>query len=140
MAIKASPIVGSGMGFDHVGATRAHAEQRMWIKAFDKYASTASELMGVTNCTSSTSPKLDKQHLDGDDDDLKVPGVYRSKVFMLLHLAPRRPDELVTQALDEAERAEWPVAEEAASLLGGREGPCDLLPSCTRTHGDRGPC
>ena len=64
----------------------------MWIKASDKYADRALELVGMTNCNSSTSLKLDKQHMDGDEEDLKDPGVYRSTMCALLYLAQRRPD------------------------------------------------
>ncbi len=55
VAIKANPIVGSGI--DRVGATRARVEQGAWINAFDKHADKALELMGMTNCNNSTSPE-----------------------------------------------------------------------------------
>ncbi len=84
MAIRASPIVGSGMGFDHAGAARARSEQGTWTKAFDKYADSPLELMGMANCDRSTSPKLGKQRAGGDEGDLKDPGVYHSTVCTLL--------------------------------------------------------
>ena len=36
-ALKVSPLVEEGMGFDHVGATRLRTETGMWIKPFDKH-------------------------------------------------------------------------------------------------------
>ncbi len=110
MAIKASPTVGPGVGFDREGATRARTEQGTWIKGFDKHTDRALELMGMTNCKSSTSPKLDKQHMDGDEEDFKDPGVYRSTARTFLYLARRQPEtvhgSLVAQAVAEAECAE----------------------------------
>ncbi len=46
----------------------------------------------MTNCNSSPSPKLDKQHMDGDDEAYNEPAVYRSTVCTLFYLAQRRPD------------------------------------------------
>ncbi len=64
----------------------------MWTKGFDEYSDRALELMGMTNCNSSASPKLDKLRVDDDEEDLRDPGVYRFTVCTLLYLAQRRPD------------------------------------------------
>ena len=92
VAIKVSPLVEAGMGFDHVGATRMRTESGMWIKPFDKYTERALDLMGMVSCNTSSCPKLDKQHLEGDEKDLEESSVYRSALCTLLHLAQRRPD------------------------------------------------
>jgi hypothetical protein len=49
-------------------------------------------LMGMVSCNTSSCPKLDKQHLEGDEKDLEESSVYRSAVCTLLYLAQRRPD------------------------------------------------
>ena len=92
VAIKVSPLVEAGVGFDHVGATRMRTESGMWIKPFDKYTERALDLMGMVSCNTSSCPKLDKQHLEGDENDLEESSVYRSAVCTLLYLAQRRPE------------------------------------------------
>ncbi len=78
VAIKVSPVAEGGIGFDHVGATRFRMEHGMPIKPFDKYTDKNLELMGV-GCNTSTSTKLDKHNLDGEDQDLEEQNAYASK-------------------------------------------------------------
>ena len=98
-ALKVSPLVEAGMGFDHVGATRLRTESGMWIKPFDKYTERALDLMGMVGCNTSTSPRLDKQIMEGDENDLEESSVYRSAVCTLLYLAQQRPRQPYQETL-----------------------------------------
>jgi hypothetical protein len=138
VAIKASSIVGSGMGFDHDGAARARAQQGTWIKDFGKCADRRLELTGMTNCSSSTSPKLDKQNMDGDDEDLKDLEVYRSTVRLLRHLAQRRPDtqSTVRWLCKRLTKPNVQSDQQLMKLLRYLKGARDLV----RQHGDQWLC
>ena len=90
--IKVSPLVWHGMGFDHVGTTRVRTEDGMWMQVFPKYTENALRIMGMENCNASTSPKLDKQFIEGDAEDYDKPENYRSATCTLLYSSKRTPE------------------------------------------------
>ena len=92
MVLKVSPLIMPGMGFDHVGAARIRTEDCMWVQPVDKYMERALEIMGMEKCNVSTSTKLDKAKMDGDDEPYDRPELYRSATCTLLYAAKRRPD------------------------------------------------
>ncbi len=67
LVIRVSPMVKPGLACDHLGTARARTEAGLWIQSFGKYVTKVLELLGVQDCNFSTSPKLDKAHMDGDD-------------------------------------------------------------------------
>ena len=47
-------------------------EEGIWIKPLDKYTARALELTCMENCNPSTSPKLDKPQMEGDEVELST--------------------------------------------------------------------
>ena len=92
LVIKISPLVLAGSSFEHVGTRRTRTADGMWIQAFDKYVTKVLELLGMNNCNSSTSPKLDKAHLDGDELPCEDGAKFRTAVCTLLYVSKRQPE------------------------------------------------
>ena len=63
-----SPLIMPSISFDHVGASRIRTEDGMWAQPFNKYVERALKIMGMEKCNASTSPKLDKAKMEGDDE------------------------------------------------------------------------
>ena len=106
----------------------------MWIQPLAKYIDEALYAWGLTDCRPSNSPKLEKPHMDGDDEDYDNPSLFRTVTCKLLYPAsPPRGD----RGPASAERpGEWasPAAgglrktlavEAETSLVSGPEGAGD---------------
>ena len=68
----------------------ASGQKGIWVQPYEKYFLNALEAVNMDKCNASTSPKLDKAHLDGDDEPHPTPEKYRSSVCSLLYLSKRR--------------------------------------------------
>ena len=92
LVLKLSPLVKHGMAFDHVGTTRYRTTEGMWIQTHDKYVAKVLDMLGMTNCNVSTSPKLDKAHMDDDDMPCEKAALFRTAVCTLLYASKRKPE------------------------------------------------
>ena len=92
LVIKVSPLVKSGMAFDHVGTTRYRTDEGMWIQTHEKYVTKVLEMMSMSTCNASTSPKLDKATMDDDEVPCEKPALFRTAVCTLLYASKRKPE------------------------------------------------
>ena len=92
LVLKISPLIMPGMSYNHVGTVRLMTEDGIWAKPFEKYIVEALDLMGMTHCKPSTSPKLDKSNMEGDDEPFHDAALYRTVTCKLIYPAKRRRD------------------------------------------------
>ena len=85
LVLKISPLVKYGMAFDHVGTTRFRTSEGMWIQTHDKYVAKVLDMLGMASCNASTSPKLDKAHMEDDDQPCEKAACFRTAVCTLLY-------------------------------------------------------
>ena len=84
LVLKISPLIMPGMSYNHVGTVRLMTEDGIWAKPFEKYIVEALDLMGMTHCKPSTSPKLDKSNMEGDDEPFHDAALYRTVTCKLI--------------------------------------------------------
>ena len=96
IVLKLSPIISVGNSLEHVGALRVIDEEGMWVRELDEHHESVLSMMGMKDCRSSTSPKLEKQSEPGDDEPCEHPELCRSAVCTNLYMTRRRPDVQAT--------------------------------------------
>ena len=64
----------------------------MWIQPFENYTESALKIMDIENRKLSTSPKLDKQNMEGDEQPYASPEAFRSAMCTLLYFSNRMPE------------------------------------------------
>ena len=90
--LKKSKKIWPGMSYDILGVTKFYTKDAIISKPHDKYIEESLKILKMENCNPSTSPKLDRSNMEGDDNLCEKAANYRTVVCKLIYLSKRRPD------------------------------------------------
>jgi hypothetical protein len=92
--IKFSGLIFSGSSYNYLRAEKILLDGVLITVPSTKYIITALEAMGMQNCNESTSPKLDKSWMEGDDEllDDERSKNYKTATCKLIFLSRKRWD------------------------------------------------